>query len=80
MPPRRRHSDKPLDPVLLLARPKEARVFEARRLDSVLFVLRGPDGTQALVPEWEVCRLAERLNLEIRGDINCRKRGAREES
>ncbi|ALL01193.1 hypothetical protein Pyrde_1145 [Pyrodictium delaneyi] len=39
-----------------------------------IVILRGEDGAIAVVPEDEVCRLAERLNLIIVG-YNCKKRG-----
>ncbi len=79
MPPRRRQSDKPLSPVLLLARPKTPTRIEAKRLDNVLILLEGPNGMRAVVPDWEVCRLAERLNLEVVGDVSCEKKRGRGE-
>ncbi|BEP17662.1 hypothetical protein PYJP_10140 [Pyrofollis japonicus] len=53
-----------LPEILLLARPKQPLRVRAEELEG-LVVLRGEDGSIAVVPRDEVCTLAERLNLIV---------------
>ncbi|WP_143522080.1 hypothetical protein [Pyrodictium delaneyi] len=71
--PARRQRQTNISEVVLLARPKKPMKFYADNKGGIV-ILRGEDGAIAVVPEDEVCRLAERLNLIIVG-YNCKKRG-----
>ncbi len=55
-----------LNPVLKLARPKQKTRFKVRVVEGIAIV-EGENGAVAVVPEDEVCRLAERLNLILEG-------------
>ena len=59
-----------LSPILLLARPHVKRKMYVRVVEGVAIV-RTEDGAEALMPVQEVCRIAERLNLEIVGKVKC---------
>jgi hypothetical protein len=52
--------------LLLLARPWKKTRFKAKVVEGIA-ILQGENGEVAVVPKEEVCRLAERLNLEIEG-------------
>ncbi|KSW12248.1 hypothetical protein CF15_05710 [Pyrodictium occultum] len=71
MPQRRQRSTSPSE-VILLARPKKPVVFRAEVKEGIV-ILRGEDGSVAVVPEEEVCGLVERLNLIVEG-FSCGKR------
>ncbi len=64
MPAQRRRQQ--LSPILQLARPKQKTRFKVRVIEGIA-VLEGENGATAVVPREEVCRLAERLNLELEG-------------
>jgi EAL domain-containing protein (putative c-di-GMP-specific phosphodiesterase class I) len=53
-----------LSEILLLAQPKQPLRVRADELEG-LVILRGEDGSIAVVPRDEVCALAERLNLIV---------------
>ncbi len=55
-----------LNPVLKLAKPKQKTRFKVRIVEGIAIV-EGENGAVAVVPEDEVCRLAERLNLILEG-------------
>jgi hypothetical protein len=55
-----------LNPVLLLARPERKTRFRVKVIQGIA-IMEGENGAIAAVPVHEVCRLAERLNLEIEG-------------
>jgi len=57
---------KGLSPILLLAKPKKKTKFKVK-VEQGIAVMIGENGAIAAVPVNEVCRLAERLNLEIEG-------------
>ncbi len=61
-----RSSKNKLPELLLLARPKQPLRVRVRVLKG-LAILQGEDGSIAVVPENEVCVLAERLNLLVEG-------------
>ena len=65
MPAQRRRQQQ-LNPILQLARPKQRTRFHVRIIEGIA-VLEGKNGAVAVVPREEVCRLAERLNLELEG-------------
>ena len=64
MPTQRKRQQ--LSPILQLARPRRKTRFRVRVLEGIA-VLEGENGAVAVVPRDEVCRLAERLNLELEG-------------
>ncbi len=49
-----------------LAKPKRPVVAEVRRLGG-LVVIKTEEGALAVVPESEVCKLAERYNIIVKG-------------
>ena len=55
-----------LSPILLLAKPGKKTRFRVRVIQGIA-IMEGENGAIAAVPVHEVCRLAERLNLEIEG-------------
>ncbi len=55
-----------LSPILKLARPKKKTRFKVK-VEHGIAIMIGENGAIAAVPVSEVCRLAERLNLEIEG-------------
>ena len=71
--PARRQRQTSISEVVMLAKPKKPTKFYADNKGGIV-ILRGEDGTIAVVPEDEVCRLAERLNMVLVG-YTCKKRG-----
>ncbi len=55
-----------LSPVLKLAKPKQRTRFKVRIVEGIA-IIEGENGAVAVIPEDEVCRLAERLNLILEG-------------
>ncbi|GEM_PF-5696076 len=57
---------KKLDPILARARPKKPTKARVRKVEGVV-VVELEDGALAIIPEDELCNLAERLNLVVDG-------------
>ena len=66
VPARKRSRSTQLSPILREAKPSKKTKFRVKVVEGVA-IMRGENGALAVVPEDEVCRLAERLNLVIEG-------------